>query len=103
MSKEIAVVFDAICKTKAIKTTTLTSTGTQIESNNIQSILKAVEAAHKAVKQADVKRIISTIHIDETGQVTHLGRKSGISKEETNSHSRTTTIYNYHYYYLKSK
>jgi uncharacterized protein YqgV (UPF0045/DUF77 family) len=45
MSKEIAVVFDAIRKTKAIKTTTLTSTGTQIESNNIQSILKAVEAA----------------------------------------------------------
>jgi uncharacterized protein YqgV (UPF0045/DUF77 family) len=92
MSKEIAVVFDAIRKTKAIKTTTLTSTGTQIESNNIQSILKAVEAAHKAVKQAHVKRIISTIHIDETGQVTHLGRKRGISKEETNAHSRTTII-----------
>jgi uncharacterized protein YqgV (UPF0045/DUF77 family) len=54
--------------------------------------LKAVEAAHKAVKQADVKRIISTIHIDETGEVTHLGRKSGISKEETNAHSRTTII-----------
>jgi len=29
--------------------------------------LKAVEAAHKDVKQAGVKRIISTIHIDETG------------------------------------
>jgi uncharacterized protein YqgV (UPF0045/DUF77 family) len=46
--------------------------GTQMESNNIQSILKAVEAAHKDVKQAGVKRIISTIHIDERLDKSHI-------------------------------
>jgi uncharacterized protein (TIGR00106 family) len=64
MSKEIAVAFDAISQIKDIKAT-LTSMGTQIESNNIQNVLKAVEAAHQAVKEIGVKRIISTIRIDE--------------------------------------
>lgn len=64
MSKEIAVAFAAISQIKDIKAT-LTSMGTQIESNNIQNVLKAVEAAHQAVKEIGVKRIISTIRIDE--------------------------------------
>jgi uncharacterized protein (TIGR00106 family) len=64
MSKEIAVAFDAISQIKDIKAT-LTSMGTQIESNNIQNVLKAVEAAHQAVKEIGVKRIISTLRIDE--------------------------------------
>ena len=64
MSKEIAVAFDAISQIKDIKAT-LTSMGTQIESNNIQNVLKAVETAHQAVKEIGVKRIISTIRIDE--------------------------------------
>ena len=64
MSKEIAVAFEAISQIKDIKVV-LTSMGTQIESNNIQNVLKAVEAAHQAVKEIGVKRIISTIRIDE--------------------------------------
>ena len=64
MSKEIAVAFNAISQIKDIKAT-LTPMGTQIESNNIQNILKAVETAHQAVKEIGVKRIISTIRIDE--------------------------------------
>jgi uncharacterized protein (TIGR00106 family) len=64
MSKEIAVAFDAIRKIKDIEAT-LTAMGTQIESNNIQNILKAIEAAHQAVKERGVKRIISTVRIDQ--------------------------------------
>jgi uncharacterized protein (TIGR00106 family) len=64
MSKEIAVAFDAIRKIKDIEAT-LTPMGTQIESNNIQNILKAIEAAHQAVKERGIKRIISTVRIDQ--------------------------------------
>ena len=64
MSKEIAVAFNAISQIKDIKAT-LTPMGTQIESNNIQNVLKAVEVAHQAIKEMGVKRIISTIRIDE--------------------------------------
>ena len=64
MSKEIAVAFEAISQIKDIKVV-LTSMGTQIESNNIQNVLKAVEVAHQAIKEIGVKRIISTIRIDE--------------------------------------
>jgi uncharacterized protein (TIGR00106 family) len=64
MSKEIAVAFNAISQIKDIKAT-LTPMGTQIESNNIQNILKAVETAHQAVKEIGIKRIISIIRIDE--------------------------------------
>ena len=64
MSREIAIAFDAISQIKDVKAT-LTSMGTQIESDNIQNVLKAVEAAHQAVKEIGVKRIISTIRIDE--------------------------------------
>ena len=64
MSKEIAVAFEAISQIKDIKVV-LTSMGTQIESNNIQNVLKAIEVAHQAIKAIGVKRIISTIRIDE--------------------------------------
>ncbi len=65
ISKEVAVAFDAIRKTKDIKTTKLTAMGTQIEANNMRPILDAIEAAHEAVKSTGAKRIISTIRIAE--------------------------------------
>jgi uncharacterized protein YqgV (UPF0045/DUF77 family) len=43
----------------------MTAMGTEIEANNLQDILKSVEIAHKAMKDIGVKRIISTIRIDE--------------------------------------
>ena len=64
MSKEIAVAFDAIRKIKGIKPT-LNPMGTQIESTNIQNVLKAIEVAHKAIKDKGIKRIITTVRIDE--------------------------------------
>jgi uncharacterized protein (TIGR00106 family) len=65
ISKEVAAAFDAIRKTKDIKTAKLTSMGTQIEANNMQAILKSIEAAHQAVKSTGAKRIISSIRIAE--------------------------------------
>jgi len=65
ISKEVAAAFDAILKTKNIKTTILTPMGTQIDANNMKSILNAIEAAHRAVKSTGAKRIISTIRIAE--------------------------------------
>jgi uncharacterized protein (TIGR00106 family) len=64
MSDEIAVAFMAIKNTKGLKVT-LTGMGTQVESTNLKTILKAVEAAHEAVKKVGVSRIISTIRIDQ--------------------------------------
>src|SRR5690348_5971108 len=63
MSREIAVAFDAISKVEGLKTI-LTPMGTQIESENLSNIFRAVELAHKAVKDTGIKRIISTIRID---------------------------------------
>jgi uncharacterized protein (TIGR00106 family) len=65
ISKEVAAAYDAIRKTKNIKTTILTAMGTQIDANNIRSILNAIEAAHRAVKSTGAKRVISTIRIAE--------------------------------------
>ncbi len=65
ISKEVAAAFDAIRKTKDIKTTKLTAMGTQIEANNMRAILNAIEAAHQAVKLTGAKRIISSIRIAE--------------------------------------
>jgi uncharacterized protein (TIGR00106 family) len=65
ISKEVAAAFDAIRKTKGIKTTTLTAMGTQIEGDNIRAILSAIEAAHQAVKSTGAKRIVSVIRIAE--------------------------------------
>jgi uncharacterized protein (TIGR00106 family) len=65
ISKEVAAAFDAIRKTKDIKTTKLTAMGTQIEANDMRAILNAIEAAHQAVKLTGAKRIISSIRIAE--------------------------------------
>jgi len=65
ISKEVAAAFDAIRKTKDIKTTKLTAMGTQVEANDMRSILNAIEAAHQAVKLTGAKRIISSIRIAE--------------------------------------
>jgi uncharacterized protein (TIGR00106 family) len=70
MSREIAVAFDAISKVEGLKTI-LTPMGTQIESENLSNILRAVELAHKAVKDTGIKRIISTIRIDERIDASH--------------------------------
>jgi len=64
MSKEIAAAFDAISKVKGIRSM-LTPMGTQIESESIDGILKVIEVAHRALKLAGAKRIISNIRIDE--------------------------------------
>src|SRR5918911_302544 len=65
ISKEVAAAFDAIRKTKDIKTAKLTPMGTQIEADNIQAILNSIEAAHQAVKSTGAKRMISSIRIAE--------------------------------------
>lgn len=59
ISKEVAAAFDAIRKTKGIKTSKLTAMGTQLEANSMRPILDAIEAAHEAVKSTGAKRIIS--------------------------------------------
>ncbi|MFL6395175.1 MAG: MTH1187 family thiamine-binding protein [Nitrososphaeraceae archaeon] len=65
ISKEVAAAFDAIRKTKDIKTAKLTAMGTQIEADNMKAILNSIEAAHQAVKSTGAKRIISSIRIAE--------------------------------------
>jgi uncharacterized protein (TIGR00106 family) len=65
ISKEVTAAFDAIRKTKDIKTANLTPMGTQIEANDIRTILNCIEAAHQAVKSTGAKRIISSVRIAE--------------------------------------
>jgi uncharacterized protein (TIGR00106 family) len=65
ISKEVTAAFDAIRKTKDIKTATLTPMGTQVEANDIRAILNCVEAAHQAVKSTGANRIVSSIRIAE--------------------------------------
>jgi uncharacterized protein (TIGR00106 family) len=65
ISKEVTAAFDAIRKTKDIKTAKLTPMGTQIEANDIRAILNCIEAAHQAVKSTGAKRIISSIRVAE--------------------------------------
>lgn len=64
LSKEISLAFNAIKNLKEVKVV-LTAMGTEIEANNLQDVLKSVEIAHMAMKDIGVKRIISTIRIDE--------------------------------------
>lgn len=64
MSKEVAAAFDAIRKTEGVKAT-LTALGTQIEARDIDAVLSAIKAAHRATKKAGAARIISSIRIDE--------------------------------------
>lgn len=70
MSSEIAVAFDAISKVQGLKVI-LTPMGTLIESNNLSNIFRAIELAHQAVKDTGIKRIISTIRIDERIDASH--------------------------------
>jgi len=65
ISKEVAAAFEAIRKTKDIKTIKLTAMVNQIEARNMRAILNAIEAAHQAVKSTGAKRIVSTIRIAE--------------------------------------
>lgn len=60
----MAAAFDAIRKSKGIKTARLTAMGTQIEADN-KAILNSIDAAHQAVKSTGAKRIISGIRIAE--------------------------------------
>ena len=65
MSKYIAMAFDAIRGIEGINAV-LTAMGTQIESSDFQNILRAINATHDSLrKEDDIKRIISTIRIDE--------------------------------------
>jgi uncharacterized protein (TIGR00106 family) len=65
MSKQIAVAFDAIRRVKNINVI-LTPMGTQIETSDFKAILNAIEAAHDSLRsEKNIKRIISTIRIDE--------------------------------------
>lgn len=65
MSKQIAIAFDAIRRLKDVNAI-LTPMGTQIETGSFENILKAIEAAHKSLRTTSgVKRIVSTIRIDE--------------------------------------
>lgn len=65
MSKPIAIAFDAIRRVKDVNAI-LTPMGTQIETGSFENILKAIEAAHQSLRTGGgVKRIISTIRIDE--------------------------------------
>ena len=64
MGKEIAAAYDAIRKVKNLAVT-LTPMSTQVEANNLDDIFQAIRAAHNSAKSAGVKRIISTIRIDE--------------------------------------
>ena len=65
MGREITAAYDAIRNIQNLKKVTLTPMSTQIESDNIDDILQAIRVAHDAAKSAGVKRIISTIKIDE--------------------------------------
>ncbi|MFZ0696114.1 MAG: MTH1187 family thiamine-binding protein [Nitrososphaeraceae archaeon] len=65
MSKQIAIAFNAIRGLKDVNAV-LTPMGTQIESGSFENILKAIEAAHQSLRTTSgIKRIVSTIRIDE--------------------------------------
>lgn len=85
MSKEIAAAFDAIRKTRGVKAT-LTALGTQLEARDIDSALRAVKAAHVAVRKAGAARIISSVRIDERPDKNQtLEDKIGSVKKELSS------------------
>ena len=65
MSKEVAAAFEAIRRTAGLSNVTLTALGTQVEAESVDSVLKAVQAAHDAAKSAGARRVISTVRIDE--------------------------------------
>lgn len=64
MSRQVAAAFEAIRKTRGVRAT-LTALGTQVEAKDVDSVLRAIGAAHAAVKKTGAARIISSIRIDE--------------------------------------
>lgn len=64
MSRQVAAAFEAIRKTRGVRAT-LTALGTQVEAKDVDSVLRAIAAAHAAVKKTGAARIISSIRIDE--------------------------------------
>ena len=64
MSKEIALVYNAINQIQGLKTV-LTAMGTQIESNELDNILKAIKISHTTLRNIGIERILSSIRIDE--------------------------------------
>ncbi|HET8792208.1 MAG TPA: MTH1187 family thiamine-binding protein [Nitrososphaeraceae archaeon] len=64
MSKEIALVYDAISQIQGLKII-LTAMGTQVESNNLDNILQAIKISHMTLRNIGIERIISSIRIHE--------------------------------------
>ena len=64
MAKEITAAYDAIRKIPNLKVT-LTPMSTQVESESMDDIFQAIRVAHDSAKSAGIKRVISTIRIDE--------------------------------------
>ncbi len=70
MSKEIALVYNAINQIQDLKTI-LTAMGTQIESNKLDNILEAIKISHTTLRNIGIERIISSIRIDERSDNTN--------------------------------
>jgi len=70
MSKEIALVYNAINQIQDLKTI-LTAMGTQIESNKLDNILEAIKISHTTLRNIGIERIISSIRIDERSDSTN--------------------------------
>ena len=75
MSKEIALVYNAISQIQGLKTI-LTAMGTQIESNNLENILEAIKVSHITLRNIGIKRIMSSIRIDE-----RLGKNNTLERK----------------------
>lgn len=75
MSKEIALVYNAISQIQGLKTI-LTAMGTQIESNNLDNILQAIKISHMTLRNIGIERIISSIRIDE-----RLGKNNTLERK----------------------
>lgn len=75
MSKEIALVYNAISQIQGLKTI-LTGMGTQLESNNLDNILQAIKISHNTLRNIGIERIISSIRIDE-----RLGKNNTLERK----------------------
>ena len=82
MSKEIALVYNAISQIQGLKTI-LTAMGTQLESNNLDNILQAIKISHITLRNIGIERIMSSIRIDERlGKNNTLERKINSVKDK---------------------
>ena len=82
MSKEIALVYNAISQIQGLKTI-LTAMGTQVESNNLENILEAIKISHITLRNIGIERIMSSIRIDERlGKNNTLERKINSVKDK---------------------